>query len=311
MADVVITEFMDEAVVAQLSEQLDVEYDPGLADRRDDLTRMIGDARALVVRNRTRVDTALIERADRLKIVGRLGVGLDNIDVELCERRGIPIASGVGLNTIGVAEYVVAMALLLRRGALGATEGVLAGRWPRRDHVGRELSGEVMGLIGFGAIARAVAERAAAMGMSTIAHDPYIPADEAGVWGQTTPAPLSEVLKRADVLSVHVPKTSETSALIGESEIAAMSPGAVLINTARGGVVDERALVDALRSEHLGGAALDVFETEPLDAGAARRFNDVPNLVLTPHIAGVTEQSERRIARAIAYAIAEALSDSR
>lgn len=296
MPDIVITEFMDEAAVAEGLKGHDVLYDPALVDRPEELARLVVQARALIVRNRTQVRGALLQAAARLKVVGRLGVGLDNIDVEACRARGIQVFPASGANDLSVAEYVVTAALVLLRRAWFATERVAAGGWPRNDLMGREMWGKTLGLVGFGAIARETARRARALGMSVMAHDPFVPAtDPAWAAEAVAPAALADLLASADVVSLHVPLTDSTRSLIDAAALAAMKTDAILVNAARGGVVDEAALVAALKAGRLGGAALDVFETEPLRGERAAAFAGCPNLILTPHIAGVTQESNVRV----------------
>ncbi|MDO5643059.1 MAG: hydroxyacid dehydrogenase, partial [Paracoccus sp. (in: a-proteobacteria)] len=287
MPRLVITEFMDESAVSRLAAKVPTLYQPDLVDRRDDLIGLLRDAEVLVVRNRTRVDTALLEAAPGLRVVGRLGVGLDNIDLATCKARGIEVWPATGANDLAVAEYVIATAMILLRGAFQASGCVLAGDWPRQNLIGRELSGRTMGLLGFGAIARQVARRAGALGMRVIAHDPHLDAGDP-VWGDVRPVGLNRLLECAEVLSLHVPLTPQTQHVIDAAALSHMQPGAVLINAARGGVVDEAALARALRDGALAGAALDVFEVEPLPADLGARFAGLPNIILTPHIAGVT-----------------------
>ncbi|HUF86379.1 MAG TPA: hydroxyacid dehydrogenase [Thermohalobaculum sp.] len=300
MAEVIVTEFMDPDGVARLGRHFRVHYDSGLVDKPGELAELLPDARALVVRNRTRVTAALLDAGPRLLCIGRLGVGLDNIDLDACAARGLPVYPATGANVVSVAEYAVTMALvLLRDGAYGAGEAVMDGHWPRERLVGREAAAKVFGVVGFGAIGRAAAERAAAMGMRVLAHDPHVPGCDPA-WALAARRDLAALLAEADAVSLHVPLTPETRHLIGPDRIAAMKPGAVLINTARGGVVDEAALVEALRAGRLGGAALDVFETEPLNAAAGARFRGLANLILTPHIAGVTRECNARIGEIVA-----------
>lgn len=299
MPRLVITEFMDESAVARLAAAVPTLYQPDLVDRRDDLIAQMPDAEVLVVRNRTRVDAALLDAAPGLRVVGRLGVGLDNIDLAACKARGIEVWPATGANDLAVAEYVIATAMMLLRGAYLASDRVLAGEWPRQSLIGRELSGRVMGLLGFGAIARQVARRAEALGMRVIAHDPHLDAGDP-VWGDVRPVAMTALLDGADVLSLHVPLTAQTRHVIDAAALARMRPGAVLINAARGGVVDEDALARALSLGALAGAALDVFELEPLSADHGARFAGLPNLILTPHIAGVTEESNIRVSSLIA-----------
>jgi (S)-sulfolactate dehydrogenase len=296
---ILITEFMDEAAVDRLCAAHPVTYDPGLADRQGDIPAMMAGVRALIVRNRTQVRGAILDAAAHLQCVGRLGVGLDNIDVAACKGRAVTVYPATGANNLSVAEYVIGTAMALLRAAYAANEAMIAGKWPRQSCAGRELAGKVLGLVGFGAIARDTAERARALGMEVAAFDPFVPEGDP-VWRAAGRLDLDTLLATADVVSLHVPLTDGTRHLIDAGCIARMKQGAVLINAARGGVVDEPAVAAALKAGRLGGAALDVFETEPLTAEAAAIFAGVPNLILTPHIAGVTVESNTRVSDLIA-----------
>ena len=306
MAEIVISEFMDEAIARQVLQAFDLLYDPSLVDNRAALLESLGDARAIIVRNRTRVDAELLEHSPNLEAVGRLGVGLDNIDLERCKARNVAVYPATGANDLAVAEYVISAALLLLRGAWQAGPDIVAGKWPRGTNIGREASGKRFGLIGYGSIARQVAGRAAVLGMHVSAYDPYLPGDH-GAWSDVDTVALRELAETSDVVSVHVPLTKETRNIIDEQFIEQMKEGAVLINTARGGVVDEQALTAALRSGRLGGAALDVFESEPVDAEGGKPFAGIPNLMLTPHIAGITEESNVRVSQLTAQNVANHL----
>lgn len=294
MTEVVISEFMDEAIAMDVLEAFDVLYDASLVDDRAALLASLADARAIIVRNRTQVDRELLDHAPNLKVVGRLGVGLDNIDLEACKSRDVVVCPATGANDVAVAEYTITAALVLLRGAWSATDRMVAGEWPRTDLMGREISGKRLGLIGFGSIARQVSARAVTLGMVVSAFDPYLVADDPA-WSDVRPATLADLAADCDVISVHVPLTDETRHLIGVEFIRSMRAGAILINTARGGVVDESALVEALREGRLGGAALDVFESEPLNDKTGAAFAGVPNVLLTPHIAGITEEANQRV----------------
>ncbi len=310
MTDIVISEFMDEAAVGDLSRRHDVFYDAALVDRPEELARRVADARALIVRNRTQVRGALLEAAAQLRCVGRLGVGLDNIDAAACRARGIAVYPATGANDVSVAEYVIATAMLLLRGAYAASNDVAEGRWPRNRLVGREIAGKQLGLVGFGAIARATATRAAALGMSIGAFDPYLPTG-APAWEEAERLELDDLLANSDVVSLHVPLTDQTRNLIDGGALARMKSDAILINAARGGVVDEAAACAALKEGRLGGAALDVFAEEPVSAELGRHFLGVPNLVLTPHIAGVTKESNVRVSWLIAEKVREHLASGK
>ena len=307
MARIVISEFMDELAVARLAAAHEVLYEPKLVDDAARLAGAAATADALIVRNRTQVRGELLAALARCKLVGRLGVGLDNIDVDGCAARGIAVLPATGANALSVAEYVIAAALLLLRGAYASTTDVAAGAWPR-DTLGhgREVHGKTLGLVGFGSIGRLSAGLARGIGMKVIAFDAMLGvADPAFRAAAAEPVSLDELVARADVVSLHVPLVEATKHLFDAARIAAMKPGAVLVNTSRGGIVDEAALAAALKSGRLGGAALDVFEVEPLAAGNA--FAGCPNILLTPHISGVSAESNERVSFLIADKVMEAL----
>ena len=308
MPDIVIAEFMDDAAVEGLRGDFDLLYDAGLVDRPDDLKAAVAEARALIVRNRTQVTDAVLAAGPKLKAVGRLGVGLDNIDLEACKARGIAVFPATGANDLPVAEYVIASVLMLLRGAYHAGDAMRDGQWPRQALMGREASGKTLGLVGYGAIARQVAQRARALGMTIAAADPFVPADDPAWQDATRYDSLEGLLAAADAISLHVPLTDKTRGLIGAGALAQMKQGAVLINTARGGVVDEAALAESVKSGHLGGAALDVFEGEPLSAEAAAKFAGLGNVILTPHIAGVTQEANVRVSALTAENVRKALN---
>jgi (S)-sulfolactate dehydrogenase len=306
MADIVISEFLDEAAISAILKGRDVLYDPKLVDDAPRLHAALKDARAIVVRNRTQVRGALLDAAPKLRVVGRLGVGLDNIDLDACKARGIEVFPASGANDIAVAEYVIAAAMSLVRRAYSSSAAVAGGTWPRGALIGGEVYGRTLGLVGYGAIARETASRARALGMTIAAYDPYLPADDAH-WRGVRNQPLHRLLADADIISLHTPLTVETRHMIGAAAIAEMKPSAILINAARGGVVDEEALAAALKAGRLAGAALDVFEEEPLGAASGAKFAGLQNVILTPHIAGVTEESNVRVSRVTLEKVAAAL----
>ena len=307
MARIIVTEFMDERAVDQLRAVHDVLYDPKLVGDAARLHAEAAGADAIVVRNRTQVRGGLLAALLHCKVVGRLGVGLDNIDVTACEARGMKVIPATGANALSVAEYVIATAMLLLRGAYQSTPDVVAGKWPRNAlSGGREIGGKTLGLVGFGSIGQLTAKLAQGIGMTVVAHDAMMDKSNAA-FAQAGVAcvGLDELTASADVISLHVPLVASTRSLFDAKRIAAMKPGAVLINSARGGVVDEAALAAALKRGHLGGAALDVFEAEPMPAGGV--FAGCPNLVLTPHIAGVSSESNERVSFMIAQRVLEEL----
>ena len=308
MAHVLITEFMDDAAVDSLRARHQVIYDPALVDDGPRLLAEAADADALIVRNRTQVRGELLAVLRRCTVIGRLGVGLDNIDVASCEARQICVIPASGANALSVAEYVIGTAMLLLRGAYASTAQVAAGGWPRPAlSRGRELSGQTLGLVGFGAIGQLTGRLAKALGMRVIACDAMMPpGDPAFAEAGVQSVELDSLLARAGVLSLHLPLTDATRGLINAGRIAAMKKDAILINTSRGGIVDEVAVAQALREGRLGGAALDVFDAEPLPPSP--HFDGCPNLLLTPHIAGVTLESNERVSLLIAQRILETLN---
>ncbi len=308
MGRIVITEFMDERALAPLRASHDVLYDPKLVDDAPRLLLEAATADAIIVRNRTQVRGHLLEALARCKVVGRLGVGLDNIDVAACEARGMQVIPATGANALSVAEYVVGTAMLLLRGVYASTPSVAGGQWPRNSlSNGREIGGKTLGLIGFGFIGQLTARLAKGMGMTVIAFDAMMKPDHPAFAScGVRCATLDEVINSTDVVSLHVPLVDSTRGLFDVVRIAAMKPGAVLINTARGGIVDEVALGTALKAGRLGGAAIDVFGTEPQPV--ATHFQDCPNLILTPHVAGVTYEANERVSFLIADKVLEALA---
>ena len=294
MPDIVITEFMDESPVEELKASYTVHWDKTLCDKPDEIKALIGEAKALIVRNRTPVTDDILAAGPNLKVIGRLGVGLDNIDLAACEARGVKVCPATGSNNVSVAEYAICAMMMLLRGSFYAKDDVLAGKWPRNDNVGLEARGKTLGLLGFGMIGRSAARMARGLEMEVIAHDPHVPGDADG-WQLAQSVSVDDLLARSDILSVHTPLLPETRNLIDKSAMAKMKQGALLINTARGGIINEDDLIAALKSGQIGGAALDVFVDEPLSAETAAKFADVPNLILTPHISGVTEESSAAI----------------
>ena len=303
-----MSEFLGERFLDLLRDGYEVEYDADLYGQREQLLASVAGAKAILIRNRTRVDQEFVDVARDLVVVGRLGVGLDNIDMDACASAGILVKPAIGANAVSVAEYVLGAMLALLRPVFGMTDSMVSGQWPRQGHAfGTEASGKTLGLLGFGSIARHLAQRAAAFDMVIIAHDPYIPVGDL-LWTQVERVSFDDLLKRADVLSVHTPLTDATHHLIGAAAFGLMKPTAVLINTSRGGVVDEVALASALRGRTIGGAALDVFAIEPLGSEAASRFAGLDNILLTPHVAGNTKESVDRVAEVTVANVLEVLA---
>lgn len=274
---------------------------PGL--ERRELRRALGTMDAVIARTSTTLPREMLTGSSQLKAIARPGVGVDNIDIDAASELGIAIVNAPRGNTISAAEHTLGLMLALARGLPAADRSIRQGAWDRSCH-GRELYGLTLGILGLGRIGREIASRALAFRMRIVGFDPLLADERARELG-VQPAPLSEVVRSADVLTLHVPLSSANRGLIGRSELAAMKPGSFLINAARGGVVDQAALLDALDSGHLAGAALDVFEREPLPADhPLRRRVDV---VVTPHIGAATVEAQRRVGVEIADALSRVL----
>jgi (S)-sulfolactate dehydrogenase len=304
---VLIAEPLDPAIVDALSRRCHVRYDPALSTDREALIKAIGRAHALLVGPRVKLDADLLRAARMLRFVGHTALQQDPYAAVLCEQQGITLISAPGAHAQAVAEYVIGMALTLRRGVAQRTPQVAAGLWPQAAlAAGREIFGATLGIVGFGVIGQTVSKLAQGLGMRVVAYDPAIAMDEP-MWQRRAVRPmfLDELLRQADVVSLHVPLAPETRGMIDAAALMSMKRGAVLINTAQGGLVDEEALALALQGGQLGGAALDVFAHEPLKAGSA--LASCPNLILTPHVAGLTLESTQRAARMVAERIALAL----
>ena len=277
---------------------------------RDLLLENIPKYDILIVRSRTKVDKQVIEKAERLKVIGRVGVGLDNIDVNEAAKKGIKVLSTPEASTIAVAELVFALLLSLARSIPKADNSMKQGRWIKGELHGFELRGKTLGIVGFGRIGRAVAKRAKAFEMHVVAYDPFAPQaafDELGVVRYQN---LKEMLAPSDIVSIHVPLTRETEYMFNEDVIFSMKRGSILINTSRGKVVDTKALLKALKSGHLAAAALDVYENEPPKESWEYELISLPNVVCTPHIGAQTVEAQRIGAILIAENIIKTLTSS-
>jgi len=299
---ILITEFMDESAVDLLKRKYNVYYDSSLAEDSNSLVKLINKMKALIVRNKTLVTRELIENAPNLTCVGRLGVGLDNIDLNACEEQNITVYPALGANSHSVAEYVICASMLLLRKAYFKKNEMIAGNWPRQESSGSEVYGKTLGLIGFGDIAQKTRDLALGLGMKTVAYDPYLDKDS-NVWKETKNLELDNLLSIADIISLHIPLTKETSNLINEKKLRLIKNSSVIINAARGGIIDENSLAKLLKENKIGGAALDVFNEEPVSKEYAKKFEGIDNLILTPHIGGVTKESNERVSKMIAKKI--------
>jgi len=307
MTDIVITEFIDPGALERLKSEFDVHYDVDIWNKPDAIADALQGTPGLIVRNQTQVRGVVLDRADALKCVGRLGVGLDNIDTEACKARGIEVFPATGANSDSVAELAIGGLFVMLRDAYHVTEEVISGGWPRMRMMGREVAGKTLAIIGFGSIGKALAWRAKGVGMKVTAWDPYIDLNDK-VWTEhgVEPRPtLDSVIADADAVSVHVPLTDETRDLFDAETMSKMKPDALLFNLARGGIINETDLVAALKAGTIGGAFLDTYNVEPLTAD--NPFKDVPNLLLTPHAGARTVEADDRVSNMIADAVAKCL----
>lgn len=295
---IVITEELWWPIPQWMSSKYEVILDPNLHHNPDKIASAAEQARALVIRNKTRIDRQLLERLPHLQVIGRLGVGLDNIDLQACREQGVVVVAARGGNANAVAEYVIACMFHHAR-FLGVCDNhARNGAWDRQQCMGRELNGRTLGLIGVGDIGQRVAIRARALGLKVVAYDPFVLKSNMLVQDfHVELTELQEVCQVSDYISVHVPLTSETHCLISDKELAVMKEDAVLINTSRGGIIDEGALFTWLKKRTENFAFLDVRETEPPVSDDP--FNFLTNVILTPHIAGITHESSQRVAELV------------
>jgi D-3-phosphoglycerate dehydrogenase len=275
-------------LLAQAGEVID-----GSALDRAGVLDAIGDADALVVRSATQVDAELIGRAASLRVIGRAGVGVDNVDVAAATRRGILVCNAPQSNIVSAAEHTVALLLALARNVPQAHAALMQGRWERSRFGGVELDGKTLGVLGFGRIGQLVAARARGLGMRILAYDPHVTRERFRELGATSAASVDEIYASSDFITLHLPLTAETHHLISHDALAKMRPGTRLINAARGSLVDTEALVAALRDGTIAGAGLDVFQTEPLPAG--HPLTELENAVLLPHLGYVSEPAFRHM----------------
>jgi D-3-phosphoglycerate dehydrogenase len=271
-----------------------------------ELLASIADFDAVVVRSRTKITREVLERGERLRVVGRCGVGLDNIDVETARARGVAVVTAAGATAVSVAELTMALILCLARRIPAADASTRAGGWDRKGFEGIEIAGKTLSILGLGNIGREVAARAAAFGMRVLFHDPYLPA-HLRVLAGAEEREFSSLIESADILTVHVPLLPETRHLIGREALARMRRGAMIVNVARGGIVDEAALLAAVRAGQIAGAALDVFESEPPSGTELLRE---PRIVVTPHIGASTAEAQERAGLEVARRVLEALPTS-
>ena len=293
----------DAGIEALRAASLEVDVRTGLD--KPELLAAISEYDGVIVRSATRIDADVLAAAPRLRVVARAGIGLDNVDVPTATARGVIVCNAPQSNVISAAEHTVALLLALARRIPEADRSLRAGEWKRSTLEGVELSGKVLGILGLGRVGTLVAQRCSAFGMQLVAYDPFVTPDRAARMGARLLPTVAEVCELADVVTVHLPKNADTVGIVGEAELKAMKPTARLVNTARGGLVDEVALVRALEERWIAGAALDVFASEPLGESA---LLDAPNLVLTPHLGASTTEAQDKAGTMVAESVVQALN---
>ncbi len=303
MTKVLVSDPIDQTGIDILSQVAQVDQRIGLPE--DELKSIIGDYDALMIRSGTQVTSSVIEAAEKLRIIGRAGVGVDNVDVPAATQRGVLVVNSPGGNTIAAAEHALALLLALSRHVPQAHASTMSGSWDRKKYVGNELYKKVLGVVGLGKIGSHVARVASAMGMDVIAYDPFISADRAQQM-QVKPTSIEVLFKQADYVTLHLPRTPDTENLVNAALLSTMKPSARLVNCASGGIIDESALAVALESGVIAGAALDVYANEPLKLESPLRTLS-ERLILTPHLGASTEEAQVNVAVDVAEQIRDVL----
>lgn len=299
---VLVAEPLGQAGLDRLAQEHEVDVRLNLT--RDDLLAALPEYDALIVRSQVQVDAPAIAAGTRLKVVGRAGVGVDNIDVAAATHAGVAVVNAPTANTLAAAEHTMALILALARRVAAADASVRRGEWRRADFMGTELGGKTLGIVGLGRVGLAVADRARAFAMNLLGSDPLVSADAASTYGVRLVG-VDELLAESDFVTLHVPLVAQTRGLLDAARLGRMKGGALLINVARGGVVDEAALADALVSGRIGGAAIDVFEREPLGDSP---LLSAPNTVLTPHLGASTAEAQARASIEVVQGVLDVLA---
>jgi D-3-phosphoglycerate dehydrogenase len=299
MKKVLITEFMEQDSVDKMSENFDVTYDTSLHENQTKLSSLIANTNAVIVRNKTQLTEDLLSKADQLTFVGRLGVGLDNIDTDYCSNNGIFVQPATGMNADSVAEYVITCSLSLLKNIPIAHHGTSSGQWPRTSIESRELGGKTLGLLGFGVIGKKVSRLAQVFGAKVIAYDPFVPESEASKYNVSL-VKQEDLFGLSDVISIHLPLTDQTRDLINARSFNLMKQNPIIINSSRGSIVNEKDLLQAYSEKIINGFALDVYSSEPVEEDFYKHISNSMNCILTPHNSGVTTESNVRVSQFIA-----------
>ncbi len=298
MTKILITEFIDSQSLQNINKKFDVIYKKDAWQNKDFLEREIQKFDGIIVRNKTSLDKKILINASNLKFIGRLGVGLDNIDTEYCKKNNIIVQPATGMNSDSVAEYVVNSSLTLLKKTYIIKEQTLQGKWPRTSIVTKELKGKTLGLIGFGDISKKVLNLVNVFDVSCIAYDPFITSTQMEA-EKVKKVSFDEILNLADIISIHVPLNNETKYLFDRQAFIKMKKQPIIINSSRGGIINEQDLIDAYKNKYISGFALDVFENEPVNEVFYNNITNDMNCILTPHIAGVTAESNVRVSNFI------------
>jgi phosphoglycerate dehydrogenase-like enzyme len=299
MKKILITEFMEEESVNLLASKFEVKYNPKLSINIDDLIREIHLYDGLIVRNKTLVNDLVLSKAINLKFIGRLGVGLDNIDSDYCKKNNIFVQPATAMNADSVAEYVINCSLSLLKKIPLMHEETINGKWPRTYITSNELREKIIGLLGFGIIGKKVCKLAQAFGSKIVAYDPYISLDVGSEYNISL-VELQELFDIADIISIHLPLNHETTDLLNYKAFSQMKKKPIIINSSRGSIVNEQDIIKAYQDSLIKGFALDVFESEPVKEKFYKKITNNMNCILTPHIAGVTTESNKRVSQFIA-----------
>ncbi len=295
---ILITEFINKNSLDDLNNNFEIKFDEKLWEKEEKLLEIIKDYDGLIVRNKTQVNKNILSNAKNLKFIGRLGVGLDNIDTEFCKSKNIHVQPATGMNADSVAEYVISSSMSLIKKIPMFHNETVKGNWPRTTIKSAEINGKCIGIVGFGTIGRKVADYSLKNGLNVLAYDPYIKKLDENKKNYKLSS-LENVFKDADIISLHLPLTEETKNLINKSSFSKMQKQPIIINTSRGSVVNENDLIDAYDQNLISGFALDVFENEPIKKDLYERITSEMNCILTPHISGVTTESNTRVSNFI------------
>ena len=294
MTKILISEFINQESLDNLNKKFDVKYDEKLWENSKKLEEIIKDYDGLIVRNKTQVNLKILENANNLKFIGRLGVGLDNINTENCKIKNIHVQPATGMNAVSVAEYVLSSSMSLIKKIPMFHAGTVKGEWPRTTIKSEEINQKRIGVIGFGTIGKKVAEYALKNKLTVLAYDPYLAElNEKEI--KIKLSNLKEIFEKSDIISLHLPLTEETKNLINKSTFLQMKNKPIIINTSRGSIINENDLIDAYHNDLISGFALDVFENEPIKSEFYKKISSDMNCILTPHISGVTTESNIRV----------------